>query len=433
VAIDGPREPRAGEDVTPRVTQSVVTRAAAPVPRRASDLARRVLSLMVRRAGRRRAGRLRLEQAGRRPREVGSGDLAATLRANDPAAYAALVWGGSKGLGRSYVEGLWESEDLTTLMRLLYRVTTPSRERLDALARALEPLRPTRRRRAPRPADDRRHVGEHYDLSNDLFALMLDESLAYSCAIFADEGTSLHDAQVEKFDRLCRKLALRPGDRVVEIGTGWGGFALHAAARYGVEVTTTTLSVEQRRVAEERVRAAGLAGQVTVLGEHYRDLTGTYDALVSIEMIEAVDWRHYDDFFARVAGLLAPSGRAALQAITIAEGSFDRAKRRRDFIAEMVFPGGCLPSVSAMTASASRAGLGLVDLEDIGVHYPRTLGAWRENLHAHAAEVAALGLDERFTRLWDLYLAYCEAAFLEGHISDVQMVLARPGATPVAR
>ncbi len=402
---------------------SVVPGAEGGLRARAVGLARALVRTQLSRAARRGAGRLSLDEGAGRRLVRGEGPEA-QLSVQDRAAYAALAWGGSKGLGRAYVAGQLDSEDLTALMRFLFRATEPNRRRLDRLARALEPVRP--RGRVPRPEEDRRHVGAHYDLSNDFFSLMLDETMAYSCAIF--EGTEdLHAAQVEKIDRLCRRLELRAGQRLLEIGTGWGGLAVHAATQYGVEVTTTTISAEQRAYAEERVRAAGLTGQVRVLGEHYRDLTGRYDAVVSVEMIEAVDWRLYDDFFASMAARLVDGGRLAMQAITITERSFDRAKRRRDFIAEMVFPGGCLPSVSALTRAGARAGLDLAALEDIGRHYPRTLATWRERVHAHEASVRALGLDERFSRLWDLYLAYCEAGFLEGHLSDVQMLFRPSG------
>jgi cyclopropane-fatty-acyl-phospholipid synthase len=395
-------------------------------------LARLVVRTLVRRAARHGAGSLRLieEWPGhRRETTYGTGEPQAQLIVRERDAYAALAFGGSRGLGRSYVNGAWDSEDLTSLVRVLFRATQPLRRRLDAWARLVEPLRRRGRTRPSREAD-RENIHAHYDLSNDFFALMLDETMAYSCAVFVDEATSLHDAQVEKFDRICRKLGLSASDHVLEIGTGWGGFAVHAASRYGARVTTTTISAEQRAGAIERVAAAGLSHLVTVLDEHYADLTGTYDAIVSIEMIEAVSWRQYEEFMAACARLLSERGRVALQAITIVDQSFDRAKRHDDFIRDLIFPGGCLPSVSALVSAATRASdLRLVDLEDIGPHYARTLDLWRRNVHANDARVRALGFDDRFLRLWDLYLGYCEAAFLERHISDVQMVLHRP-ATP---
>jgi len=384
--------------------------------------------LFRRLTGRRRLGSraelLIVDDAGtRRERRTGGGDVRAEIVVHDPRAYAALVFSGSRGLGRSYVNGYWDSPDLAALTRVLLRASEPWRRALDAAARRtrfVATLRPRRRS----AQSDRDNAHAHYDLGNEFFALMLDETMAYSCAIFADESTSLRDAQTEKFDRICRKLEIGPGDHVLEIGTGWGGFALHCAARYGARVTTTTLSSAQRRVAEQRVADAGLSHLVRVLDQHYGDLTGTYDALVSIEMIEALDWRRYDEFVATCSRLLDERGRMALQAITIAEASYERAKRSTDFIKDLVFPGGCLPSVGAIMHAVTRCGdLRVVGLEDIGAHYPRTLALWRERVHAHATAIDALGYDDRFDRLWDLYLGYCEGAFLEGQVSDVQLVL----------
>ena len=276
--------------------------------------------------------------------------------------------------------------------------------------------------------DDKRNIAEHYDLSNDFFALMLDETMTYSCAVFDRPGATLAEAQRAKIDRLCTKLELAPTDHLVEIGSGWGGLALHAATRYGCRVTTTTISDAQRTYVEKRVADAGLAGRITVLELDWRDLKGQFDKLVSVEMVEAVDWRWHDQFLARYADLLTDDGLAAIQAIVIDDRSFERAKRHRDFVRRMVFPGGCLPSLASLTISLARAtDLRIVDLEDIGRHYAETLRRWADTLASHTDTVAALGVGPEFRRLWDLYLAYCEASFLERHISDVQLVLAKPG------
>lgn len=339
--------------------------------------------------------------------------------------YPALVFGGSKGFGRAYVNELWSSENLTDLVRFLLRLTQPRRRRLDALGRRFRFLF-SLGRRSSSTSRDRDNIHAHYDLSNEFFTLMLDETMAYSCAVFANGATTLYDAQVEKFDRICRKLALRPGEHVLEIGTGWGGFALHAAQHYGVRVTTTTISNEQRDLARQRVADAGLDDRIEVLDQHYRDLRGTYDALVSIEMIEAVDWRDYPSFFSSLERLVNDTGRVAIQAITINDQSFERAKIQPDFIRDLIFPGGCLPSVTAVSAALrDHTSLRVVDLEDIGLDYARTLSMWRDRVAEQRARVAELGFDDRFLRLWNLYLGYCEAAFLERHISDVQMVLHR--------
>ena len=312
--------------------------------------------------------------------------------------------------------------------RLLFRRTRTFRSQLDQLGRVVGAvLDVPARLAAPGRASDLRNVQAHYDLSNDFFALMLDETMTYSCALFEHSGTTLRDAQVAKIDRLCRKLDLRSDDHLVEIGSGWGAFALHAAGRYGCRVTTTTISEAQRDYVAKRVAETGLADRVTVLGEDWRDLRGRFDKLVSVEMIEAVDWRFHDLFLEACASLLTDDGLAALQAIVIDDRSFERAKRHQDFVRRMVFPGGCIPSVASITASLARStDLRIIDLEDIGRHYAETLRRWSENLEAHADGVRRLGAGAEFLRLWALYLAYCEASFIERHVSDVQLLLAKP-------
>ena len=352
----------------------------------------------------------------------------ARVTVHDPRAYAALLRSGSVGLGASYVAGWWDADDLTALVQVLFRRTGPLRARLDELGHAAGVMLDLPARLvAPGRAAERRNVQAHYDLSNDFFELMLDETMTYSCAVFEHPHATLHDAQMAKIDRLCTKLELRPNDRVVEIGSGWGGFAIHAAQHYGCRVTTTTISEAQRAYVAKRVAEAGLTDRITILGNDWRNLRGEFDKLISIEMIEAVDWRHHDQFLARCAALLAEDGLAAVQAIVIDDHSFERAKRHQDFVRRMVFPGGCIPSVASITASLARAtDLRIIDLEDIGRHYAETLRRWSGNLEAHAEEVERLGARTEFRRLWALYLAYCEASFLERHVSDVQLVLAKP-------
>ena len=380
----------------------------------------------------RRASRAAIEVSeGGRTFRLGRGASMATVTVNDRRAYGSLLRSGSVGLGTSYVAGWWESDDLTAVVRALARHTQPLRERLDRLGRAWGAvLDIPARLSTPGQDDDKRNITEHYDLSNDFFALMLDTTMTYSCAVFERPGATLAEAQETKIDRLCTKLELAPDDHLVEIGSGWGGLAVHAAARYGCRVTTTTISDAQRSYVKKRVAHAGLADRITVLGLDWRDLTGQFDKLVSVEMIEAVDWRWHHRFLAKCSNLLADDGLAALQAIVIDDRSFERAKHHRDFVRTMIFPGGCLPSVGSLTTSVARAtDLRIVDLEDIGHHYAETLRRWADNLRAQTEAVAALGVSQQFRRLWDLYLAYCEASFLERHISDVQLVLAKPART----
>jgi cyclopropane-fatty-acyl-phospholipid synthase len=265
---------------------------------------------------------------------------------------------------------------------------------------------------------------------------MLDPTMTYSCAIFERRDTSLAEAQLAKLERICEKLALGEGDRVLEIGTGWGSFALHAAATRGCHVTTTTLSHEQHALAVARVADAGLSDRVTVLRSDYRELQGTFDKLVSIEMIEAVGWKDFGTFFEVCARRLEPNGAMALQAITVDDRLYELEKASRTFMRKHVFPGGCLPSVEVIARSvAKHTDLRMVALEDITAHYPETLRRWRENVEARAGELATRGYDERFQRLWRLYLCWCEAGFNVRRISDVQIVLGKPawrGAVSVA-
>jgi cyclopropane-fatty-acyl-phospholipid synthase len=343
--------------------------------------------------------------------------------------YAAVLRNGSVGFARTYADGMWDCDDLISLVRVLSVGLQPITSVQDRVggwwaagtdwARKLSP---------PDKSLDRDNIRFHYDLSNEFFALMLDETMMYSSAIFESPDVDLATAQRAKLDRLCTNLRLGPADHVLEIGTGWGGFAVHAAGAYGCRVTTTTVSDAQYAYASKRAADAGLADRVTVLDRDYRDLTGTYDKLISIEMIEAVDWRLHDAFFGTCASLLRDDGLMALQAITMDDRSYERAKNNTDFVRALIFPGGCIPSVGAIVRSLKRSTpMAVVGLEDIGHHYVETLRRWYENVEKHRDEIASLGLDGRFRRLWDLYLCYCAGAFAERHISDVQMVLAMPG------
>ena len=361
-------------------------------------------------------------------RSYGEGPPVATVYVRSPKVWRKLLRG-SRGFAESYFEGMWDSPDVTAVVRLAARNVGG----IDRLRRRLAPLRRPfqqitavlKRTQTRRRA--RKSIAAHYDLGNDLFELMLDPTMMYSCAIFERPGMSLEEASIAKLERVCERLQLSAEDHVVEIGTGWGGFAVHAAATRGCRVTTTTISREQRDWAVEAVRKAGVEHLVTVLLEDYRDLTGTYDKLVSLEMIEAVGWRHFGTFFRQCSDLLAPDGLMLLQAITIDDRAYEVEKAGASFINTYVFPDGCLPSIEVMTRNvARRTDMQQVGLEDLTPHYAETLRRWRENFAANVDRAQELGYDTRFQRLWNLYLSWCEAGFAERRIGDVLMVLAKP-------
>jgi cyclopropane-fatty-acyl-phospholipid synthase len=358
---------------------------------------------------------------------AGPDGLAAEVEVRDPAFWRRLATGGSLGAAESYAAGEWETPDLTAVVRLVARNLATMDGLEGGLARLRRPIDAVRHalRRNTRTGS-RRNIAEHYDLGDDFFGLMLDPTMTYSCGIFDRPGATLEEASLAKIDRLCRLLRLGPGDHLLEIGTGWGALAIHAASRYGCRVTTTTISANQLARARQRVAAAGLADRVTVLQADYRDLTGRFDKLVSVEMLEAVGAEYYPAFFAKCGSLLADHGLMALQVITIADARYEQHVRGVDFIKRHVFPGSNIPSITALLQAATRASdLTLRRLEDIGPHYATTLAAWRANLAANAAAVAAL-TDERFRRLWHFYLCYCEAGFAERYLGDAQMLFARP-------
>jgi cyclopropane-fatty-acyl-phospholipid synthase len=354
--------------------------------------------------------------------------LRCRVRVQDPAFYRMAAGHGSVGAGESYMEGHWQCDDLVVLVRVL----VINRELLDAmeggfarfgglLLRAWHLLQRNTR------TGSRRNISAHYDLGNELFKLFLCESMMYSSAVFADPGETLESASTRKLDRICQKLDLKPGQRVVEIGTGWGGFAIHAARHYGVQVTTTTLSKEQRDLAIARIEEAGLSDRIEVLLSDYRDLSGTYDRLVSIEMIEAIGHQYLDTYFAKVRSLLKDDGIALIQAITIEDHRYTKALKAVDFIKRFIFPGSFIPSVSAMQSSVGRVtDLKLYNLEDIGPSYALTLRHWRERFMARLDRVRALGYPERFIRMWEFYLCYCEGGFIERSIGNVQLLLTAP-------
>jgi cyclopropane-fatty-acyl-phospholipid synthase len=336
---------------------------------------------------------------------------------------------GSIGLCESYMDGLWECDDLVALTR----IAALNVDALDTFRKRLAPvLIPVQRwaRWLARntPMRSRRRIAAHYDLGNELFALFLDRTMMYSCAVFEQPQASLEEASLAKLERVCTKLALRADDHLLEIGSGWGGLAIYAAQHYGCRVTTTTISREQHAYARRRVREAGLDDRVTVLLKDYRELTGRYDKLVSIEMIEAVGWQYFPTYFRRCSELLADDGAMLLQAITIDDRAYQVEKAGKSFINTYIFPGGCLPSMEIISRSLARVtDLQQVHLEDITAHYATTLERWRERFLNATERLSELGYDERFRRLWELYLCYCEGGFRERRIQDVQLLLAKPG------
>jgi cyclopropane-fatty-acyl-phospholipid synthase len=355
--------------------------------------------------------------------------LAVTIEVLHPRFYADAVFGGTVGAGAAYIHGLWRCADLTALTRIMY-VNRALMDQMDRrwtfISRPL--LRVFHWLHRNDENGSERNIRAHYDLGNEFYRLMLDETMAYSCGIFADESTTLAEASRAKFDAACRKLALQPGDRLLEIGTGWGGLALHAARHYGCHVTTTTISREQHDYAREQIERAGLGDRVTLLLEDYRALRGQYDKLVSVEMIEAVGAPYLDTYLAKCATLLREGGAMLLQAITIQDQDYRAQLRSINFIQRYVFPGSFIPSVSAIADSLRRVtDLKIFHLEDIGPHYARTLALWRRNFSEHLAGVRKLGFSEQFIRMWEFYLCSCEGGFAERALGDVQMLLTKPG------
>jgi len=358
--------------------------------------------------------------------------LRVTIVVHDGAFYSAVASRGSVGAAEAYMEGLWSCDDLVALVRILVL----NRALLDGLESGSArlagwALRAAHGLRRNTLTGSRRNIAAHYDLGNEFFALFLSPDLMYSSAIWQGPDDTLTQASERKLARICERLALTSGDHVLEIGTGWGGFALYAAGRYGCRVTTTTISTEQRQLALERVRRAGLEDRVTVLLEDYRSLKGRYDKLVSIEMVEAIGADYLTAYFAQLGRLLSSEGLALVQAITIEDHRYAQALRSVDFIKRHVFPGSFIPSIAALLAAKTQScELALVHLEDFGLSYARTLQAWRQAFLARRAEVRALGFDERFIRMWEYYLAYCEGGFRERSIGVAQMLFAAPGYRP---
>jgi cyclopropane-fatty-acyl-phospholipid synthase len=378
-----------------------------------------------------RSGEIVVEEGDRR-RSFGDPavGLKATVRINDPAAWRGPLRG-SIGLGESYMDGSWETDDLVPLIRIAARELRDLEGLRGLVARPrglwhkLRGLVPENTRTGARA-----NISAHYDLGNDLFSAFLDPTMMYSCALWPRPEATLEEAQLAKLDRICDRLQLGPENHLLEIGSGWGGMAIHAAKRSGCRVTTTTISREQFELASARVRSEGLEDQVTILLEDYRDLEGRYDRLVSVEMIEAVGWQYFDDYFRHCDELLTDDGLMLLQAITIDDRIYEAEKAARSFANTHVFPGGCLPSRRQIASCLERVtSMREVWIDDITDHYPPTLALWRERFFVAWEKLRqGGGYDERFRRLWDFYLSSSEAGFREHRIGDVQLLFAKPGA-----
>lgn len=349
-----------------------------------------------------------------------------------PRVWRNLLLGGMPAAGESYIRGDWRCATINQLVRLLLR----NRAAMDRINRALRPLRwPLSRLSAwvhrNTRVGSRRNIGAHYDIGNELFSLFLDPTMMYSCAYYPSADATLEQASIAKLDRICRKLQLSPDMHLLEIGTGWGGLAIHAAKHYGCRVTTTTISRAQYELARERVEAAGLSDRIELLLQDYRDLEGRYDRIVSIEMIEAVGHQFMGRYFGQCDRLLKANGLMLLQAITINDQHYQQALREVDFIKRYIFPGGFLPSISAISEALTRSSsMRIAHLEDIGLHYARTLQDWRERFMQRLEQVRELGYPEAFVRMWDYYFGYCQGGFEQRHLGTVQVLLSKTDARP---
>ncbi len=363
--------------------------------------------------------------------EFGSYDdypIKAVITVRDPSFYSTVAFGGSVGSGESYFMEDWDCDNLTNLVRI-FLINYEVLDNLDKGVSKFQGIankllhwfnRNTRK-------GSRRNISAHYDLGNDLFEIMLDKNMMYSSAIYPDEHATLETAATHKLDHICKKLDLKPDDHLLEIGTGWGGMAIHAAKHYGCRVTTTTISQEQYQYAKQKVIEAGLEDKIHLLLEDYRDLQGKYNKLVSIEMIEAVGLNNLEQYFEKCSRLLTEDGLMCIQAITIADQRYEQAKNEVDFIQKYIFPGGSLPSVTAMSEAIMNAtNMRIFNLEDIGPHYARTLHDWRERFFQNEAKIRSLGYSDAFIRLWEYYLCYCEGGFRERAIGTVQILISKP-------
>ncbi len=352
-------------------------------------------------------------------------DLQCSIEVLDSKLFSLVVQQGVLGAAEGYLRGYWTSDDLVVLVQILVR----NRDRLDQMNNSLVArfsqlaLRLWYAGRRNDIEGSQRNIAEHYDLSNDFFKLFLDPTMMYSSAVFESETQSLNAASIHKLDLICKKLELKPFDHVVEIGSGWGGFAIYAAKHYGCQVTTVTISQAQYDEAVARVKQAGLEHRISVRMQDYRDIQGQFDKLVSIEMIEAVGHQYLSTYFEQCRKLLKPNGLALIQAITIDDQRYEKALKTVDYIKRYIFPGSFIPCTSLLVNQAAKQSLRTVGLQDIGQSYALTLNHWRQRFFEVLPEVRELGFDERFIRMWEFYLCYCEGGFKEGAISTIQLLL----------
>ena len=357
------------------------------------------------------------------------GNLSAKINILDIVFYKNIILGGTIGASESFIRGEWSSPNLTNVIRVLAR-NTEAQDKLENLFTLLSQpfLKVMHKLNENSVRGSKKNISRHYDLSNDFFSLFLDKNMMYSSAIYKSRKTSLEDASTNKLDVICKKLNLKKTDHVIEIGTGWGGFAIYAAKNYGCKVTTTTVSIEQYKFSKQKIKEAGLGKKIKVLLKDYRLLKGQYDKLVSIEMIEAVGYQFYDEYFKIIGQLLKNDGEALIQAITIKDQRYSKAIQSVDFIQKYIFPGSCIPSITAIQNSlTSSTDLVINDIRDIGHHYARTLADWRKRFLKNKQEIRKLGFDDKFLRMWLFYFAYCEGGFEEKVISDIHLHITKPG------
>jgi cyclopropane-fatty-acyl-phospholipid synthase len=357
------------------------------------------------------------------------GNLSAHITVHDPRFYGALAFGGSIGVSEAFMQKFWSVNDLTKLIRIM-AINQNAMDQLESLFNVfLKPiLKCLHYLNQNSVKRSRINISKHYDLGNDFFSLFLDSTMMYSSAVFKNSQDSLYKGSIHKLEMVCQGLELNAEDHVIEIGSGWGGFAIYAAQNYGCKVTTTTISKQQYLYVKQKIKDLKLTHKITVLLSDYRHLKGQYSKLVSIEMLEAVGYQYYDTYFEVCAHLLKPDGIAFIQTITIADQRYEKAKHSVDFIQRYIFPGSCIPSITALQNSITQSSdLKIYQIQDIGDHYARTLALWREAFFKRLPEVKALGFDDVFIRMWHFYLAYCEGGFREKAISDIHLKLVKPG------